>query len=365
MRIGIPREIKAQEDRVALVPAGARQLVEDGHEVLVESGAGEGAGFADADYRAAGARLVDTADAVFAGAELLVKVKEPLPEEVARLRPHHLLFTFLHLAASRSLTEGLLASGCTAMAYEMVERDGKLPLLEPMSEIAGRMSALVGAHHLARPQGGRGVLLGGISGVLPARVLVLGGGTAGVSAARMAGGLGAEVVLLEIDPERMRFLDLTLPPNLRTAFSSPATLEELLPTADLVVGAVLVPGAKAPHLVSRSALSLLREGSVVVDIAIDQGGCIETSRPTTHEAPTFVEEGIVHYCVANMPGAYSRTATQGLTNVTLPYLRRLAAEGREGVHSEGSPLRPALSVAEGRLYCRPVAEALGLELASG
>lgn len=317
MIIGIPRETKAQENRVGMIPGSVADLVKRGHRVLVEKGAGLGASYADGQYTKVGAEIVPDAASVFGGAELIVKVKEPLPPEVAMLRIDHILFTYLHLAANKALTEGLAASGCTAIAYETVEVNRHLPLLEPMSEIAGRMSAIVGAYHLANHRGGRGCLLGGVPGVAPGRVLIIGGGTAGVNAARVARGIGADVTILEVDVERMRFLDITME-NAHTVYSNETNLSELLPRADLVIGAVLLPGARAPKLITREMLRRMPKGSVFVDIAVDQGGCSETTRATTHDNPTYEEEGVLHYCVANMPGAYARTATQALNNVTQP-----------------------------------------------
>src|SRR4029453_2579937 len=329
MVIAIPKEIKEQEYRVALLPSGAYQLIKRGHQVVVERGAGAGAGYPDAEYEQAGAKLGDSHAAVFEQAGIVVKVKEPLPSEYPLLRPGQVLFTYLHLAASRPLTEGLVKSGVTAIAYETVEVNRRLPLLEPMSEIAGRMSVLVGGNYLAKHHGGKGVLLGGVPGVLPGRVVVLGGGTSGVNAARMGTGLGADVTILEVDVERMRFLDITLH-TAHTLYSNEASILEMLPDVDLLIGAVLVPGARAPKLITREMLKVMRPGSVLVDIAIDQGGCAETSRPTTHDNPTYEEEGVFHYCVANMPGAYARTATQALTNVTYRYVEALADNGIPG-----------------------------------
>ena len=322
MTIGVPKEIKAQENRVALLPSAAYQLVRHGREVFVERGAGAGSGYPDADYEQAGATLVAEHAEVFARADLIVKVKEPLPSEYPLLRAGQVLFTYLHLAANRELTEALLKSGTTCIAYETIEVNRRLPLLEPMSEIAGRMSVLVGGYFLAKHCGGTGTLLGGVPGVLPGKVVVIGGGAAGVNAARMATGLGADVTILEVDLERMRFLDITLH-TAHTLYSNEAHLMELLPSVDLLIGAVLVPGAKAPKLIRRDMLRRMRPGSVLVDIAIDQGGCAETSRPTTHHDPVFTEEGVLHYCVANMPAAYARTATQALTNVTYRYVEQL------------------------------------------
>src|SRR5271170_3598543 len=360
MNIGVPREIKLQEHRVALLPSAVYQLAKRGHRVIVERCAGEGAGYPDSDYEQAGATLVATHTEVFEKAELIVKVKEPQESEYALLRLDQILFTYLHLAASRSLTEGLLKSGVTGIAYETVEVNRRLPLLEPMSEIAGRMSILVGGYFLAKHNGGSGVLLGGVPGVLPGRVVVLGGGASGINAARMATGLGADVTILEVDLERMRFLDITLH-TAHTLFSSEAHLLDLMPTVDLLIGAVLVPGAKAPRLIHREMLRRMRPGSVLVDIAIDQGGCAETSRPTTHDHPTYVEEGVIHYCVANMPGAYARTATQALTNVTYRYIETLADMGL----LEACRVQPALvggiNVMNGKVTHKAVADAHGLK----
>ena len=359
MTIGVPKEIKAQENRVALLPSAAYQLIKHGHQVIVERGAGTGSGYPDSDYEQAGARLVAEHDAVFAEAELIVKVKEPLPDEYPLLRPGQLLFTYLHLAANRDLTDALLKSGATAIAYETIEVNRRLPLLEPMSEIAGRMSVLVGGYFLAKHCGGNGVLLGGVPGVLPGKVVVLGGGAAGINAARMAQGLGADVTILEVDLERMRFLDITLH-TAHTLYSNEAHVMEILPTVDLLIGAVLVPGAKAPKLIRREMLRRMRPGSVLVDIAIDQGGCAETSRPTTHHDPVFTEEGVLHYCVANMPAAYARTATQALTNVTHRYIEQLADLGLAGACERQPALLGGINVQGGRVTCRAVADANGL-----
>lgn len=359
MIIGVPKEIKVQEYRVALLPSAAYQLVRRGHEVVVESNAGLGAGYPDSDYLQAGARIVSSHAEVFQQAQLIVKVKEPQPSEFPLLRRDHLLFTYLHLAASRPLTDGLLQSGVTALAYETIEVNRRLPLLEPMSEIAGRMSVLVGGYFLCKHLGGSGTLLGGVPGVLPGRVVVLGGGVAGINAARMAGGLGADVTILEVDLERMRFLDITLH-TAHTLYSNEAHLLELLPQIDLLIGAVLVPGAKAPRLIRRDMLQRMRPGSVLVDIAIDQGGCAETSRPTTHDQPVFVEEGVLHYCVANMPAAFARTATQALTNVTYRYIEMLADNGLVEACQRQPALIGGINTQDGRLTCPAVAEAHGL-----
>src|SRR5213593_1091439 len=359
MTIGIPKEIKGQEYRVALLPSAAYQLIKRGHRVIVERNAGTGAGYPDADYDAAGATLVSDHAAVFEQADLVVKVKELQPSEYPLLRPGQILFTYLHLAANPPLIEALIKSGVTALAYETVEVNGRLPLLEPMSEIAGRMSILVGGYFLAKHFGGSGVLLGGVPGVLPGRVVVLGGGVAGVNAARMATGLGADVTILEVDVERMRFLDITLH-TAHTLYSNEAHLMELLPSVDLLIGAVLVPGAKAPRLIRREMLRRMRPGSVLVDIAIDQGGCAETARPTTRHDPVFEVEGVIHYCVANMPAAYARTATQALTNVTYRYIELLADHGLAEACHRHPPLMGGINVMNGKLTCKAVADAHGL-----
>ena len=359
MVVGVPKEVKQGEFRVGLVPSAAGQLIRNGQRVVVQRGAGAGSGYPDKEYEAAGATLLSSLEEVFAEADLVVKVKEPQPPEVALLRPGQILFTYLHLAATKELTLGLIKSGVTALAYETIEVNRRLPLLEPMSEIAGRMSVQVGSYLLAKHSGGSGVLLGGVPGVLPGRVVVLGGGVAGVNAARIAQGLGAEVTILEVDAERMRWLDFTLR-GVRTLYSSEAHLLEVLPSADLLIGAVLVPGARAPRLIRREMLRLMRSGSVFVDIAIDQGGCAETSRPTTHDRPIFAEEGVLHYCVANMPSAYARTATQALTNVTFPFIELLARQGLAEACRRSPALRTGLNVQNGNVCLKPVAEAHGL-----
>lgn len=360
MIIGVPKEIKTQEYRVALLPSAAYQLIKRGHTVVVERGAGAGAGYPDAEYERAGAKLVDTHAAVFEQAGLIVKVKEPLPAEYNLLRPGQLLFTYLHLAAGKPLTEALMKSGATCIAYETIEVNRRLPLLEPMSEIAGRMSVLVGGYFLAKHFGGSGVLLGGVPGVLPGKVVVLGGGASGINAARMAQGLGADVTILEVDLERMRFLDITLH-TAHTLYSSEAHLMDLLPDVDLLIGAVLVPGARAPKLINREMLQKMRPGSVLVDIAIDQGGCAETSRPTTHDHPVYVEEGVTHYCVANMPGAYARTATQALTNVTYRFIETLADNSLGDAINRQPALLGGINVMGGKVTHKAVAEAHGIE----
>jgi alanine dehydrogenase len=359
MKVGVPKEIKEQEHRVAVLPSVVYQLTKLGHQVYVEKNAGLGAGFPDEEYAQAGGILLDKHDDIFHEADLVAKVKEPLPSEYSLLRKGQILFTYLHLAANKTLAEVLIQSGVTAIACETVEINRRLPLLEPMSEIAGRMSIIVGGYFLAKHSGGKGVLLGGVPGVLPGNVVVIGGGTSGINAARMATGLGAEVTILEVDIERMRFLDITMH-TAHTLYSSEAHLLEILPRTDVLIGAVLVPGARAPRLITREMLRFMKPGSVLVDIAIDQGGCCETSRPTTHHDPIFVEEGITHYCVANMPGAYARTATQALTNVTARFVEFLAEGGVEGALKKQPALASGINVMNGKVRNKAVADALGL-----
>ena len=360
MIIGVPKEIKEQEQRIALLPSGAHQLTRVGHSVLVEKNAGIGSGYPDQEYTKAGAEIVEQASEIFARADLVVKVKEPREAEFPLLRQGQILFTYLHLAASKALTEALLKAGVTGVAYETIQVDQRLPLLEPMSEIAGRMSVVMGANFLAKYNGGSGVLLGGVPGVLPGRVVILGGGTSGVNALRMAKGLGADVTILDIDVERLRFLDVAMD-NLHTLYSNEANLDELMPDCDLLIGAVLLPGAKAPKLITRAMLRKMKPGSVLVDISIDQGGCAETSRPTTHLDPVYVEEGVTHYCVANMPAAYARTATQALTNVTYRYVELLAGFGLDGACKKQPALIGGINTRDGRLTCKAVADAHGLK----
>lgn len=359
MRVGVPKEIKIKENRVSCTPAGVRMLAQGGHDVLVQRNAGEGSGFPDEQYVAAGARIVGTAAEAW-GADLVIKVKEPMASEYAFLRPGLLLFTYLHLAAERKLTEALVASGTTGVAYETVQVGRRLPLLEPMSEIAGRMSSIVGAFYLSKAQGGKGVLLGGVPGVLPGNVLIIGGGTAGINAGRVAMGMGADVTILEVDLQQMRFLDISLHGSAHTLYSNEQNLLDILPKVDLLIGAVLVPGAKAPKLIKRQMLQVMKPGAVFVDIAIDQGGCAETSRPTTHEDPIYVEEDTIHYCVTNMPGAYCRTATQALTNATIPYALKMANLGFAEAVRQVPELRPGVNTHEGKLTYRAVAEAHNL-----
>jgi alanine dehydrogenase len=361
VKIGVPKETKTHEYRVGMTPAGVRELVMHGHEVLVEHDAGVGIGSGDEAYRAAGAKVVDSAAAVFAGADMIVKVKEPQPDEIAMLRRGQVLFTYLHLAADRAQTLGLIGSGATCIAYETVtDRNGALPLLAPMSEVAGRMSVQVGAHCLERELGGAGILLGGVPGVAPAKVVVLGGGVAGTNAARMAVGLEASVTILDKSLPRLKELDLQFGPRATTLFATAEAIEQTVLAADLVIGAVLVPGDAAPRLVTREMVTRMRPGSVLVDIAIDQGGCFETSRPTTHANPTYIEEGVVHYCVTNMPGAVARTSTFALTNATLPFVLALADKGCRRALSEDRHLRNGLNIQAGTLVHQAVAHALGM-----
>jgi alanine dehydrogenase len=361
VKVGVPKEIKAHEYRVGLTPAGARELVQHGHEVIIECNAGTGIGSDDNAYRSAGALIAGTAAEVFEAAEMIVKVKEPQPAEIALLRRGQILFTYLHLAADKAQTQGLLKSRATCIAYETVtDRAGSLPLLAPMSEVAGRMSVQVGAHCLEREQGGAGILLGGVPGVPPAKVVVLGGGVSGTNAARMAVGLEASVTIIDKSLPRLKELDLQFGPRATTLFATTAAIEQAVLAADLVIGAVLVPGAAAPKLVTRAMVQRMRPGSVLVDIAIDQGGCFETSRPTTHSNPTYVDEGAVHYCVTNMPGAVARTSTYALTNATLPFVLALAGKGWRQAMIDDPYLAAGLNIDAGRVTHMAVAEALGL-----
>ncbi|WP_016745421.1 alanine dehydrogenase [Rhizorhabdus wittichii] len=361
MRIGVPREIKNHEYRVGLTPASVADLVAAGHAVIVETGAGLGIDFEDQDYRDAGATIVADAAAVFAGADLIVKVKEPQPSEIALLEPRHTLFTYLHLAADKPQAEGLMASGATCIAYETVtSRSGALPLLKPMSEVAGRMSIQVGAHYLEKEQGGRGALLGGVPGVAPARVAILGGGVAGINAAQMAVGQRADVTIYDINNDRLAELDMHFGSQIKTAYASKAAIAAAVARAHLVIGAVLVPGAAAPKLVTRDMLRTMKRGSVLVDIAIDQGGCFETSHPTTHDDPVFEVDGVIHYCVANMPGAVARTSAFALNNATLPFVQKLASLGAEAAMAADPHLAAGLNVSGGQIRHKAVAEALDL-----
>ncbi|MBI4968708.1 MAG: alanine dehydrogenase [Rhodospirillales bacterium] len=361
MKIGVPKEIKTHEYRVGLVPGSVRELVHHGHEVLVERGAGLGAGFPDPAYAQAGATLVDGALEVFEKARLIVKVKEPQAQECGRLKPGQMLFTYLHLAPDAAQTRALMESGATAIAYETVtDRDGRLPLLAPMSEVAGRMAIQVGAHCLEKEQGGAGILLGGVPGVPPGRVVVLGGGVVGSNAARMAIGLGARVTVIDKNLKRLAVLDDHFGTRLTTVYATLDAIERHVARADLVVGGVLVPGAAAPKLVSRAQVAAMKPGSVIVDVAIDQGGCFETSRPTSHAQPTYVEEGVVHYCVTNMPGAVARSSAQALNNATLPFVLALADQGWQKALADDPHLRAGLNIHAGNIAHPAVAEAQGL-----
>lgn len=362
MRVGVPRELKDNEYRVAITPAGVRELVVHGHEVIIEKGAGRGSSIADSDFERAGASIVPDADVLFETSDMVLKVKEPIEEEFHRLRDGLLLFTYLHLAASRSVTDALIDSGTTAVAYETVEMtDGSLPLLAPMSEVAGRMAPQVGAMHLQREHGGRGVLLGGVSGVRPGRVVVLGAGMAGMNAAWIAQGMEAEVVILDKNINKLRDIDRIHQGKILTLASNRLSVEETVVSADLVIGAVLIPGAKAPKLVDEQTIKQMRPGAVVVDISIDQGGCFATSHMTTHSDPTYVVHDVVHYCVGNMPGAVPHTSTYALTNATLPYVMALAEHGFEGAVHDDPALAKGVNVYKGTVVYAPVAEAHSLE----
>ncbi|TWU65243.1 MULTISPECIES: alanine dehydrogenase [Crateriforma] len=364
MIVGVPTEVKKDEYRVAMLPVGAEELIADGHRVVVQTGAGLGSGLADHDYLKAGAEIVATADDVFAVADLIVKVKEPQPEEYPRIRKGQWLFTYFHFAASRELTEAMVQSGATCLAYETLrDPSGRLPLLTPMSEVAGRMSVQQGAKYLERPQLGRGILLGGVPGVPPAHITVLGGGVVGANAAKIAAGFRADVAILDVNLDRLRYLDDTMPPNVNVLYSDRHTVLEQLARADLVIGSVLIPGAKAPQLVRKDDLRLMKSGSVVIDVAIDQGGCIETSRPTTHSEPTFVVDEVVHYCVTNMPGAVGRTSTFALCNATLPWVRRIADADQTTLVQDAS-IRSALNIHDYGVTNEPVARAFDMEYCS-
>jgi alanine dehydrogenase len=362
MLVGVPKEIKTHEYRVGLVPGSVRELVLHGHKVLVETGAGAGIGFADDAYRAAGAEIAPDARSVFAAADMIVKVKEPQPSEIALLRKGQILFTYLHLAADKAQTEGLIRSGATCIAYETVtDARGGLPLLAPMSEVAGRMSVQVGAHCLEKEQGGAGILLGGVPGVAAAKVVIIGGGVSGTNAARMAMGMEAYVTVIDRSLPRLNELDMQFGAQLHTLFSTVENIENEVVSADLVIGAVLVPGGAAPKLVTRAMVKRMRPGSVLVDIAIDQGGCFETSRPTTHAKPTYVEEGVIHYCVTNMPGAVARTSTFALNNATLPFVIALADKGWRRALRDNPHLSHGLNIESGRVTHAAVAQDLGYE----
>jgi alanine dehydrogenase len=363
MIVGVPKEIKPDEYRVAVTPAGVEMLVQAGHQLLLESGAGLGSGFTDDFYQKAGATLRDGPEQVWAEADMVMKVKEPIEPEWPRLRDGQVVFTYFHFAASEPLTRAVLGSGAVAIAYETVElRTGELPLLTPMSEIAGRMAVQEGAKYLERPQGGLGVLLGGVPGVLPGKVLILGGGVVGTNAAKVAAGLGARVGIMDINLERLRYLDDVMPSNVHTLFSTRYAIRKQVEDADVIIGAVLIPGAKAPSLITKDDLSLMRPGTVIVDVAVDQGGCVETIRPTTHQDPVYTVDGVIHYGVANMPGGVPRTSTLALTNATLPYAMALASRGWRGACSADPALKAGVNVAAGKVTYAGVADAFGLDL---
>ena len=361
MIIGVPKEIKNNENRVALTPAGAKELIKRGHQVYVQQSAGLGSGFSDQDYSAAGASLLPSIEATYQIAEMIMKVKEPIESEYKLIKPNQLLFTYFHFASYEPLTKAMVESKAICLAYETVEKaDRSLPLLVPMSEVAGRMAIQKGANYLEKPLGGRGILLGGVPGVLPAKVLILGGGIVGTQAAWMAAGLGADVIIMDLSLPRMRYLADVMPANVKTMMSNEFNIREQIKQADLIVGAVLIPGAKAPHLITKDMLKDMKKGAVVVDVAVDQGGCIETCKPTTHENPTYVIDDVVHYCVANMPGAVPYTSTLALTNATLPYAIQLADKGWKKAAQENADLVPGLNVIQGNIVYKAVAEAFAM-----
>jgi len=361
MIVGVPREIKQDEYRVAMLPVGVEELVQGGHRVLVETAAGQGSGIPDDEYLACGAEIVESCEQVWAEAGVVIKVKEPQPSEIEQLRSGQLLMTYFHFAADEDLTRGVLESGATAVAYETLRgRNGDLPCLTPMSEVAGRMSIQQGAKYLERPQEGRGILLGGVPGVGPAHIVILGGGVVGKNAAQIAAGFQADVAILDINVDRLRYLEDIMPANVNTMFSDRHTIREQLGLADLVIGAVLIAGARAPRLVSADDLGRMKPGAVIIDVAIDQGGCVETARPTTHSEPTYIDRGIVHYCVTNMPGAVGRTSTYALCNVTFPYIRRIVNEGLDASVAADCGLAEAVNVHQGKLTNQAVAESLGM-----
>lgn len=361
MKVGIPKEIKNNENRVGMTPAGVAELISHGHEVYVQHTAGEGSGFADAEYEAAGACVLSSIEEVYAIADMIVKVKEPIEPEYALVRPGQLLFTYFHFASEEELTKAMIKSGAVCLAYETVQLDnGTLPLLLPMSEVAGRMAVLNGAYYLQKTQGGKGKLISGVPGVKPAKMLVLGGGVVGEAAARMAAGMGADVIITDISLPRLRQLDIETPDNVHTLYSSEHNIREQLPDVDIVIGSVLVPGDKTPHLINKDMLKLMEPGTVLVDVAIDQGGCFETSKPTTHSEPTYIVDGIVHYCVANIPGAVPNTSTLALTNATLRYAVALADKGWERACKDDTALARGLNIVEGKVTFKAIADVFGL-----
>ena len=361
MIIGVPKEIKDNENRVALTPSGANELIKRGHEVLIQASAGEGSDFSDEQYRSSGAKILAAIEEVYAEADMILKVKEPIAAEYGFIRKDQILFTYFHFASDAELTQAMIKSGAVCLAYETVEKaDRSLPLLIPMSEVAGRMAVQKGAHYLEKPYGGKGILLGGVPGVLPAKVIILGGGIVGTNAAHMAAGLGADVTIMDVSLARMRYLSEVMPSNVNTMMSNEMNIRKVIKDADLIIGAILITGAKAPHLITRDMLKDMKKGTVLVDVAVDQGGCIETCRPTTHQDPTFTIDGIIHYCVANMPGAVPFTSTLALTNATLPYVVQLAEKGWKEAARSNSELKAGLNIVQGEVVYQAVAETFDL-----
>ncbi|WP_022670977.1 alanine dehydrogenase [Hippea alviniae] len=361
MIIGVPKEIKPNENRVGLTPAGVMEFVHHGHTVLIQKGAGLGSGIGDDEFVRAGAKIIDAAEEIFKEAQMIIKVKEPQTVEIDMMHEGQIIYTYLHLAPDRKQTEGLMRKKVVAIAYETIEVDGKLPLLEPMSEVAGKMASIMAAYYLAKPYGGIGVLAGGVTGVHSAKFVILGGGTAGLNAAKVASGMGASVFVLDINAERLRYLEDVLPKNCQMIMSNKFTIAEEIKDADAVIGTVLIPGAKTPRLITRDMLKTMKKGAVIVDVSIDQGGCVETSKPTTHADPVYEVDGVLHYCVANMPGAYARTSTFALTNATLPYGLIIANLGYKEAAKRYEPIAKGINVLNGKITCKPVAEAHGLE----
>ncbi|MGA1847311.1 alanine dehydrogenase [Deferribacter abyssi] len=360
MIIGVPKEIKPDENRISITPAGVHELVKNGHKVLIEKDAGIGSGISNEEFIQEGAMIVESANEIFEKSEMIIKVKEPQPVEIEKFKEGQIVFTYLHLAPDERQTKGLIEKKVVAIAYETIEVNGKLPLLEPMSEIAGKMSSLMGAYYLAKPYGGRGVLAGGVAGVHNAKFVIIGGGTAGLNAAKIASGLGAYVIVMDINLERMRYLENILPANCKMIMSNKVNIENEIKDADVVIGTVLIPGAKAPKLITKEMITKMKKGAVIVDVSIDQGGCVETSKPTTHHDPVYEIDGILHYCVANMPGAYARTSTYALTNATLPFVLEIANKGWKKACKESESIKKGVNVAFGQVTCKPVAEAHNL-----
>ncbi len=361
MIVGVPKEIKPNENRVGLIPGSVHEFVKNGHEVIVEKNAGVGSGIYDDEYINEGAKIVESAQEIFDNADMVVKVKEPQAIEIEKLKKGQILYTYLHLAPDFEQTKGLIEKQVIAIAYETIEADGKLPLLEPMSEVAGKMSSIMAAYYLAKPYGGKGVLSGGVTGVHSAKFVIIGGGTAGLNAAKVASGMGASVFVFDINIERLRYLEDILPKNCQMIMSNKVNLENEIKDADAVIGTVLIPGAKAPHLITRNMLKLMKKGTVMVDVSIDQGGCFETSHPTTHHDPVFEVDGILHYCVANMPGAYARTSTFALNNATLPFGLLIADNGWKEAARISEPVKKGINIVNGKITCEPVANAHNME----